>query len=73
MIEPGSTMKIFTVAAAIDSGNWHPNATINRVNIHYMTDTIRDHNMYGWGTITYLEGFQRSSNTAMAYYARNYG
>ncbi|WP_449442228.1 penicillin-binding transpeptidase domain-containing protein [Ureibacillus acetophenoni] len=28
--------------------------------------TIRDHNYVGWGPITFLEGIQRSSNTAMA-------
>lgn len=64
-IEPGSTFKIFTAAAAIDSGNWHPNATYQSGSFKVYNDTIRDHNTRGWGTITYLEGFQRSSNTAM--------
>ncbi|AWE06578.1 penicillin-binding protein [Lysinibacillus sp. 2017] len=64
-IEPGSTMKTFTVAAAMDSGNWHPNAWYKSGSYNVYENTIRDHNTYGWGTITYLEGFQRSSNTAM--------
>ncbi len=64
-IEPGSTMKTFTVAAAMDSGNWHPNAWYQSGSYNVYQNTIRDHNTYGWGTITYLEGFQRSSNTAM--------
>lgn len=64
-IEPGSTFKTFTVAAAIDSGNWHPNATYQSGQYNVYNDTIRDHNRYGWGTISYLEGIQRSSNTAM--------
>lgn len=66
VIEPGSTLKTFTVAAAVDSGNWHPNATYQSGQYTLYDRTIRDHNTYGWGTITYLEGFQRSSNTAMA-------
>ena len=67
VLEPGSTMKTFTLAAAIDSGNWHPNATYKSGRYTLHDRTIRDHNSVGWGTISYLEGFQRSSNTAMAY------
>lgn len=67
VIEPGSTLKTFTVAAAVDSGNWHPNATYQSGSYTLFDRTIRDHNTYGWGRITYLEGFQRSSNTAMAH------
>lgn len=64
-IEPGSTFKAFTVAAAIDSGNWYPNAEYQSGQYKVYKDTIRDHNRYGWGKISYLVGFQRSSNTAM--------
>ncbi|MER1984662.1 MAG: penicillin-binding protein [Solibacillus sp.] len=67
VIEPGSTLKTFTIAAAVDSGNWHPNATYQSGSYTLFDRTIRDHNTYGWGRITYLEGFQRSSNTAMAH------
>ncbi|NKZ30882.1 penicillin-binding transpeptidase domain-containing protein [Ureibacillus thermosphaericus] len=66
VIEPGSTMKTFTLAAAIETGNWHPNATYQSGAYRVLDRTIRDHNIHGWGRITYLEGFQRSSNTAMA-------
>ena len=67
-IEPGSTMKVFTVAAAVDTNNWHPNARYQSGRYTLFDKTIRDHNNgKGWGEITYLEGFQRSSNTAMAY------
>lgn len=64
-IEPGSTFKTFTVAAAMDSGNWFPNAIYQSGQYTVYDDIIRDHNRYGWGPISYLEGFQRSSNTAM--------
>ena len=68
VIEPGSTMKIFTLSAAIDSNNWHPNAYYQSGQYRLYDSVIRDHNEgRGWGSITYLEGFQRSSNTAMAY------
>jgi penicillin-binding protein 2B len=64
-LEPGSTLKMFTVAAAVDSGNWFPNAQYKSGQYTVYDNIIRDHNTYGWGTISYLEGFQRSSNTAM--------
>ncbi|MCM3722300.1 MULTISPECIES: penicillin-binding protein [Solibacillus] len=64
-IEPGSTFKTFTVAAAIDSGNWHPNAEYQSGQYKVYKNTVRDHNTHGWGRISYLEGIQRSSNTAM--------
>ncbi|MGE7672413.1 penicillin-binding protein [Lysinibacillus sp. NPDC094403] len=65
-IEPGSTMKTFTLASAIDTGVWQPNARYMSGSYKVLDRTIRDHNGVGWGPITYLDGFQRSSNTAMA-------
>ncbi|WP_427109573.1 penicillin-binding protein [Lysinibacillus xylanilyticus] len=67
-IEPGSTMKTFTLASAIDTGTWPPNATYMSGQYRVLDRVIKDHNNgRGWGPITYLEGFQRSSNTAMAH------
>lgn len=72
-IEPGSTMKIFTLASAIEEGVWEPNATYKSGSYTVYDRTIRDHNVYGWGTISYLEGFQRSSNVSMAYLLNRIG
>ncbi len=66
VMEPGSTMKTFTLATAIETGNWNPNAYFRSGSYTILDRTIRDHNLVGWGSITYLEGFQRSANTAMA-------
>ncbi|HWK24242.1 MAG TPA: penicillin-binding protein [Ureibacillus sp.] len=66
VIEPGSTMKTFTLATAIETDNWYPGAYYQSGSYTLLGDTIKDHNLNGWGKITYLEGFQRSSNTAMA-------
>ncbi|MGY3778852.1 penicillin-binding protein [Isobaculum melis] len=62
--EPGSTMKVFTIAAAMEAGVFNPNATYQSGSIQVEDQVIRDYNKYGWGTISYLEGFQHSSNVA---------
>lgn len=74
VIEPGSTMKVFTISAAMDTNNWAPNDTYKSGSYTLYGDKINDHNGgRGWGTITFLEGFQRSSNTAMAYQLERMG
>ncbi|MGG0656004.1 penicillin-binding protein [Rummeliibacillus pycnus] len=65
-LEPGSTMKTFTLATAIEEGKWNPNDTYQSGQYKVYDRTIRDANQVGWGRITYLEGIQRSSNVGMA-------
>lgn len=66
--EPGSTMKVFTLAAAIDTGvfNAEEKYQSGSYRISDRVKAIRDYNRVGWGEITYLEGVQRSSNVAFA-------
>jgi penicillin-binding protein 2B len=64
--EPGSTMKMFTLATAIEEGVFNPNETYQSGSYTVYDKTVRDHHRGGWGRISYLEGFQRSSNVAMA-------
>ncbi|AIY05939.1 penicillin-binding protein [Planococcus sp. PAMC 21323] len=73
-IEPGSPMKMFTLAAAIEEGKWDPNATYKSGTYTLLDSKIGDHNSgQGWGTISFLEGFQRSSNVSMAYLLERLG
>lgn len=71
--EPGSTMKVFTTAAAINSG--HFNAKERYKSGTYTIDgqIVPDWQTSGWGLITYEEGFARSSNVAMAHLERKMG
>lgn len=68
-LEPGSTMKVFTLAAAVQEKKWNP-GELYKSGSYKVTEksgSIGDHNgRQGWGTITYLEGIQRSSNVAVA-------
>lgn len=63
--EPGSTFKIVTLAAAIEEGIYNGDETYQSGSYRLPGGVIRDHNQgRGWGTISYLEGVQRSSNVA---------
>lgn len=66
--EPGSTMKIFTLSAALEEDVLNLNETFRSGSFQATRNSrvIRDHNYYGWGQITFLEGVQRSSNVAFA-------
>ncbi|WP_223596005.1 penicillin-binding protein [Neobacillus bataviensis] len=70
--EPGSTMKIFTLAAAVQENVFNPNEQYKSgsYQVTNKDKAIHDHNGSGWGTITYLEGVQRSSNVAFAKIAK---
>ena len=62
--EPGSTMKIFSWASAIEEGIYKGDDTYKSGSIDVADVTINDHNKTGWGTITYDYGFAMSSNVA---------
>ncbi|TKI54682.1 PASTA domain-containing protein [Brevibacillus antibioticus] len=68
MFEPGSTFKIITLAAAIEEKMFNQNETYQSGAYTIKGQIpIRDHNNgRGWGTITFLEGVQRSSNVLFA-------
>ena len=72
-VEPGSTMKIFTLAAAIEEGVWKPDDYFKSGSYSIYDTTIYDHNKNGWGWISFREGFQRSSNVSMAYLLERMG
>ncbi|MBU5266011.1 penicillin-binding protein [Virgibacillus proomii] len=65
--EPGSTIKMFTWAAAIEEGVYNGNEAYKsgQYQPNEKIKPIRDHNGgNGWGAISYDEGFERSSNVA---------
>lgn len=65
--EPGSTMKIFTVASSINSGHYKGNDTYHSGKYYINGKLVPDWNIKGWGNISYDKGFALSSNVAMAH------
>ncbi len=64
--EPGSTMKIYTYMAALESGVYEGKAKYKSGSFTTKDKTvISDWNGVGWGYITYDQGFIFSSNTAV--------
>lgn len=64
-IEPGSTMKIFTYAAAINEGNYNGNTYYQTGATRIGGMNIKDWKPGGWGSITLDQGFYISSNTGI--------
>ncbi len=71
--EPGSTMKIFSFLASMENGKYNGKATYSSGRIKVDDAIIKDWNGYGWGTITYDEGFMGSSNVAATKLALSLG
>jgi cell division protein FtsI (penicillin-binding protein 3) len=64
IFEPGSSIKPFVVAAALESGRYHTNSTIDAVPFKVGSMLIRD--KHDLGTIDMGAVLARSSNVAMA-------
>ena len=63
--EPGSVMKVFSFASAIEEGKYNGEETFKSGSYTLKDGTvIRDSERKGWGTISFDEGFARSSNVA---------
>ncbi|WP_347550450.1 penicillin-binding protein [Pseudalkalibacillus hwajinpoensis] len=63
--EPGSTMKIFTLAAAIEEGVYNGDELFQSGQYSVPGGRVSDHNGgEGWGTISFDEGIRHSSNVA---------
>ncbi|WP_430459954.1 peptidoglycan D,D-transpeptidase FtsI family protein [Thalassolituus sp. LLYu03] len=73
LIEPGSTMKPFTVAAALESGRFSPRSEVNTAPgyVRVKNKTIRDHTNYGVLDITGI--ITKSSNVGVTYLSRELG
>ena len=71
--EPGSTMKIFSWASAIEEGVYNSEETYKSGSIKVADVTINDFNKVGWGNITFDRGFAYSSNVGATLLAQKLG
>ncbi|HFC9128439.1 TPA: penicillin-binding transpeptidase domain-containing protein [Enterococcus faecium] len=63
--EPGSTMKVFTTAAAIEEGEFNENETFQSGKIQVEDATINDHDFGEKGVLTMRKALSWSSNVGM--------
>lgn len=71
--DPGSTMKVMTLAAAIEEGTFRPYDYYKSGKIQVGGGTVHDVKPEGWGYISYLEGLARSSNVAFVHQVQEMG
>ncbi len=64
--EPGSTMKTFTYASAINEGVYDGNRQYKSGTYKIYDAEIKDWNTYGFGTISLQTGYMKSSNVGSA-------
>lgn len=63
--EPGSTMKVFTTAAAIEEGEFNENETFQSGKIQVEDATINDHDFGEKGVLTMRQALSWASNVGM--------
>ena len=73
LIEPGSTVKPFTVAAALESGRFSPSTKVDTSPgyVRVKSKTIRDHSNYGVLDLTGI--ITKSSNVGVTFLSRELG
>ena len=73
--EPGSTMKTFSFMSAIENGLYKGDETYMSGHIYVGSDQTRidDWNKWGWGEITFDQGYFASSNVAATLLAQRQG
>ena len=73
LIEPGSTMKPFTVAAALESGRYFPDTEVDTAPgyVRVKNKTIRDHRNYGVLDVTGI--ITKSSNVGVTFLSAQMG
>ena len=64
--EPGSTMKPFTVALALEAGHFKPDTLINTEGGKMSIGTATIHDSHGAGSLTVSQVIQKSSNVGAA-------
>ena len=66
VVEPGSTMKAFTIAAALESGKWKPDSKVDTNPGTYQISNLTIHDVHNHGLLTLTGVITKSSNIGAA-------
>jgi cell division protein FtsI (penicillin-binding protein 3) len=66
LVEPGSTFKAFTIAAALESGKWKPDSKVDTNPGTYQIATWTIHDVHNHGLLTLTGVITKSSNVGAA-------
>jgi cell division protein FtsI (penicillin-binding protein 3) len=66
VVEPGSTMKAFTVATALESGKWTPDTKVDTSPGYFQIGTYTIHDVHNHGMLTLTGVITKSSNIGAA-------
>jgi cell division protein FtsI (penicillin-binding protein 3) len=66
VFEPGSTMKPFTIAAALETGRWHPKDNVHTEPGYYQVQGNQIKDMHNYGKINLGEIILKSSNVGVS-------
>jgi len=66
VVEPGSTMKAFTVATALESGKWTPDSKVDTSPGYYQIGSYTIHDVHDHGMLTLTSVITKSSNIGAA-------
>ena len=66
VVEPGSTMKAFTVAAALESGKWTPDSKVDTSPGYFQIANYTIHDVHNHGLLTLTGVITKSSNIGAA-------
>jgi cell division protein FtsI (penicillin-binding protein 3) len=66
VVEPGSTMKAFTIATALESGKWTLNSKVDTSPGSYQIGTFTIHDVHNHGLLTLTGVITKSSNIGAA-------
>ncbi len=73
VFEPGSTVKPFTIAAALDSGRWHPHSTVDVGNGRMMIGKYTIKDVSRGGVLDLTNVLKKSSNVGVSKIALDVG
>ena len=66
VVEPGSTMKAFTIATALESGKWKPDSKVDTNPGTYQISNLLIHDVHNHGLLTLTGVITKSSNIGAA-------